>query len=86
MSSYEHEFSGARCPLPDEARGGIIADEMGLGKSLVILSAIAGSFDLAKDFFATQMELREENPGVKIPSIATLIVAPSTGMLHLKLI
>jgi SWI/SNF-related matrix-associated actin-dependent regulator of chromatin subfamily A3 len=74
LASYQHVFTGAKRPEPQEARSGILADEMGLGKSLVILSTIAGSLTRAREF----SEVRSENPAAKVPSRATLILAPSS--------
>ncbi|KAF2466886.1 uncharacterized protein BDR25DRAFT_305757 [Lindgomyces ingoldianus] len=74
---YQHVFTGAKRPLPAEARGGIIADEMGLGKSLVILSTIAGSLDRAEEFVA-ENQGAERQPQREVPSSATLILAPSS--------
>lgn len=75
--SYRHVFTGAKRPLPDEARGGIIADEMGLGKSLVILSIIAGSLDRAGKFVA-EHQTSDSQQQKEISSGATLILVPSS--------
>ncbi|KAK2606199.1 hypothetical protein QQS21_003370 [Conoideocrella luteorostrata] len=75
---YQHVFSGAKRPQQEETKGGIIADDMGLGKSLVILSTVAGSLDRADQFFDTQSQLHSSGSSNKIPSKATLIVAPSS--------
>lgn len=71
-------FTGAKRPHQNEASGGIIADEMGLGKSLVILSTIASSMDRANEFVAAETELQRTKPNIKIPSKASLILAPSS--------
>src|SRR4051812_23750653 len=76
--SYQHVFSGAKRPQQDEAQGGIIADEMGLGKSLVILSTAAGSLDRAEVFVPAENQLLPTQPPRKVPSRATLILAPSS--------
>ncbi|KAJ5373530.1 hypothetical protein N7517_005536 [Penicillium concentricum] len=73
---YQHFFNGERRAKPQEASGGILADEMGLGKSLVTLSIIAGSLDVAERFAGRpeQSDLSKK----KSPTQATLIVVPST--------
>lgn len=78
ITSYQHVFTGAKRPQQNEATGGIIADEMGLGKSLVILSTISGSFDRAEGFVSAENQLLQVNSGKKIPSKATLVLAPSS--------
>ncbi|KAF2178005.1 hypothetical protein K469DRAFT_676470 [Zopfia rhizophila CBS 207.26] len=75
---YQHVFTGAKRPERDEAKGGIIADEMGLGKSLVILSTVAGTLDRAGDFLTTETQALEAQQVRKMPSRATLILAPSS--------
>ncbi|KAF2807331.1 uncharacterized protein BDZ99DRAFT_447702 [Mytilinidion resinicola] len=75
---YQHVFSGAKCPKQDEAKGGIIADEMGLGKSLVILSTIAGTLDRSAGFAAQEKQVLRHQAARKVPSKATLILAPSS--------
>jgi len=71
-------LTGAKRPLRDEAKGGIIADDMGLGKSLVILSSIAGSLDQAKEFVSEQGLKSPDSINKKPGSRGTLILAPST--------
>ena len=51
---------------------------MGLGKSLVILSTIAGSLDRAEEFAAAENQAVENQPHRRIPSRATLVLAPSS--------
>ncbi|KAF2267626.1 hypothetical protein CC78DRAFT_511815 [Lojkania enalia] len=74
---YQHVFTGAKRPFAKEAKGGIIADEMGLGKSLVILSTIAGSLNRAEEFIA-ENQAADGQSQRKVPSGATLILAPSS--------
>ncbi|KAI9662396.1 MAG: hypothetical protein M1821_008563 [Bathelium mastoideum] len=75
---YQHVFTGAKRPQQSEAMGGIIADEMGLGKSLVMLSLVAGSLGRAEEFVTAQNKLLGEGLAKKIPSKATLVLAPSS--------
>jgi SWI/SNF-related matrix-associated actin-dependent regulator of chromatin subfamily A3 len=82
--SYQHVFSGAKKPQQDEAKGGIIADEMGLGKSLVILSTVVNSLNRAAEFVAAENQLPSTEPSRKIPSGATLILAPSSRRCRLE--
>lgn len=74
---YQHVFTGAKRPTRVEAKGGIIADEMGLGKTLVILSTIAGTLDRAQEFVA-ENQPAEDQTRRKVPSQATLVIAPSS--------
>ncbi|KAJ4287020.1 hypothetical protein N0V90_012901 [Kalmusia sp. IMI 367209] len=74
---YQHIFTGAKRPTRVEAKGGIIADEMGLGKTLVILSTIAGTLDRAQEFI-TENQPAEGQTRRKVPSQATLVIAPSS--------
>lgn len=74
---YQHVFTGAKRRNRMETKGGIIADEMGLGKTLVVLSTIAGTFDRAKKFVA-ENQPEEGQTLRKIPSQATLVIAPSS--------
>ncbi|KAF2492652.1 hypothetical protein BU16DRAFT_620011 [Lophium mytilinum] len=75
---YHHVFSGAKCPKQDETKGGIIADEMGLGKSLVVLSTVAGTLDRSENFAAQEHQALRKQSSRRIPSKATLILAPSS--------
>lgn len=76
--SYRHVFSGAKRPRREEAKGGILGDEMGLGKSLVILSTIASSLERSQQFVNTENQVPLLQPKAKVPSGATLILAPSS--------
>jgi SWI/SNF-related matrix-associated actin-dependent regulator of chromatin subfamily A3 len=74
---YQHIFTGAKRPERSEVKGGIIADEMGLGKTLVILSTIAGTLDRAQEFVLKNQPVDGQKQR-KIPSHATLVIAPSS--------
>lgn len=87
LCSYQHVLNGERKSQPSHARGGILADEMGLGKTLVILSVIAGTLALAKEFEGLDIEESQPQiepqiqPQPKLNSQATLILVPSTRTL-----
>lgn len=81
--SYIHILTGVKRPHRDEAKSGIIADEMGLGKTLVILSAIAGSMEIATTFVSHHAKTMSSSPRIQYhASRATLIIAPSTRKDH----
>jgi SWI/SNF-related matrix-associated actin-dependent regulator of chromatin subfamily A3 len=73
LRSFEHVIAGTRSSRPeDEAVGGILADEMGLGKTLTMLAAVANSIQASQEFEAVC-----RGSFAKLPSRATLVVAPS---------
>ncbi|KAF2088966.1 hypothetical protein K490DRAFT_72630 [Saccharata proteae CBS 121410] len=71
---YQHLITGGKSEVRDDFCGGIIADEMGLGKSLTMLSAIVGSFNLAKEFAQSS---KSHGKTLK----ATLVIVPSALLL-----
>jgi len=73
LCSFEHVIAGTKSSRPeDEAVGGILADEMGLGKTLTMLAAVANSIQASQEFGAVC-----GGSLAKLPSRATLVVAPS---------
>jgi len=73
LCSFEHVIAGTKRSRPeDETVGGILADEMGLGKTLTMLAAVANSLQASQEFGAVC-----GGSLAKLPSRATLVVAPS---------
>jgi SWI/SNF-related matrix-associated actin-dependent regulator of chromatin subfamily A3 len=70
-------ITGTQSHSQEDFAGGILADDMGAGKTLVVLSTVASSLDVALDYANMKPDTPFDIVKDEIRAKTTLVIVPS---------